>query len=196
MVVDTAWDLRSLHGRFQSAIDLATVGKSAVLAAQGIYYVTAAQRSAGKIAFMFPGQGSQYPNMGRDLTCCFPGAMQAVEAASSQFDHTAALWEILFPRPALSDNQQQADALRRIEVAQPAIGAVSLAMLAVLDYFNVRPDATCGHSYGELPALYAAGWIDRETLLTLSVTRGRLMADAGNNGDAGTMLAVKAPIDR
>ncbi|MBC2709969.1 MAG: acyltransferase domain-containing protein, partial [Desulfosarcina sp.] len=135
--------------------------------------------------------------MGSELACCFPDAMEAIEAASRQFDHSTPLWETLFPRPALSDDQrqQQADALRQTDVAQPAIGAVSLAMLSVLHYFNVRPDATCGHSYGELPALYAAGWIDRETLFALSVTRGRLMADSGRNCDAGTMLAVKAPID-
>ena len=166
------------------------------MAAQGIYYVTALQVT-GKIAFMFPGQGSQYTNMGRDLACCFPGAMDAIEATSDQFEHAPPLWEILFPRPALTDAQrrQQAEALCRTDVAQPAIGAASLAMLAVLDYFKVRPDATCGHSYGELPALYAAGWIDRETLLTLSLTRGRLMADASRSGDAGSMLAVNAPMD-
>ena len=196
MVIDTALDAKERHGRFRSAIDLVAGGQSTVLTAQGIYYATATQ-SKGKIAFMFPGQGSQYPNMGRDLTCCFPGAMAAIEAADGRIDHTISLGEILYPRPALSDHQQQqqADALRRTDVAQPAIGAISLAMLSVLDDFNLRPDATCGHSYGELPALYAAGWIDRETLLNLSVTRGRLMAEAGKIGDTGTMLAVKAPIN-
>jgi acyl transferase domain-containing protein/NAD(P)-dependent dehydrogenase (short-subunit alcohol dehydrogenase family) len=195
MVVDTAGDLRTLKGKFQSAIDLVTAGTSTVLSAEGIYFV-ASRQPAGKIAFMFPGQGSQYPAMGKDLTCRFPGAMAAVEAFSRQFDQTPSLGEILFPRPSLSDDIQQAEALRRTDVAQPAIGAISLAMLSVLEGFNLRPDATCGHSYGELPALYAAGWIDRETLLHLSVTRGRLMADAGKNGDAGSMLAVKAPVDR
>ncbi|MBC2742266.1 MAG: acyltransferase domain-containing protein, partial [Desulfosarcina sp.] len=196
MVVDTTLDVKDLKGRFQSAIEVVSGGKSASLSAQGIYYVAAPQ-ATGKIAFIFPGQGSQYTNMGSELACCFPDAMEAIEAASRQFDHSTPLWETLFPRPALSDDQrqQQADALRQTDVAQPAIGAVSLAMLSVLHYFNVRPDATCGHSYGELPALYAAGWIDRETLFALSVTRGRLMADSGRNCDAGTMLAVKAPID-
>ncbi|BBO66829.1 hypothetical protein DSCA_07590 [Desulfosarcina alkanivorans] len=195
MVVDTTLDRKILQERFQSAIDLVGGGESTVLTAQGIYY-SAKQRTTGKIAFMFPGQGSQYPHMGRDLACCFPGAMEAVETASSQFDRTPSLGEIIFPRPAFSDDSKQADDLRRTDVAQPAIGAISLAMLSVLDEFNLRPDATCGHSYGELPALYAAGWIDRNTLLNLSVTRGRMMADAGKDGDAGSMLAVKAPVDR
>ena len=197
LVVNTAFDGNDLKERLQQAIAVVTEDKPAVLAAQGIYY-DPAPHTAGKIAFMFPGQGSQYPHMGSDLVCCFPGAMEAVQAADHRFDQEPPLWQILFPRPALSDEQRQgqADALRRTDVAQPAIGAVSLAMLSALGYFNVRPDATCGHSYGELTALYAAGWINQETLLTLSVTRGRLMADAGKNVDAGTMLAVKAPIDR
>ncbi len=197
MVVDTTSNGKALTGRLHKAIEVVTGGRHAILSDQGIYYVAAPQR-AGKIAFMFPGQGSQYPNMGRDLVCRFPGAMEAVQDADRQFNQSIPLWEFLFPRPALSDDQrqQQEKALRQTDVAQPAIGAVSLAMLSILDYFNVRPDATCGHSYGELPALYAAGRINRETLLSLSVTRGRLLADAGRNGDAGTMLAVKAPIDQ
>jgi acyl transferase domain-containing protein/NAD(P)-dependent dehydrogenase (short-subunit alcohol dehydrogenase family) len=195
MVVETAIDRQEMQDRIQSAMALVASGKSTILAARGIYF-SAAQRSTGKIAFMFPGQGSQYPNMGRDLACCFPGAMDAVEAFSNRSGQTPPLGERLFPRPGLSDDRQQVDSLRRTDVAQPAIGAISLAMLAVLNDFHLRPDITCGHSYGELPALYAAGWIDRETILDLSITRGRLMADAGKDGDAGSMLAVKAPADR
>uniref|UniRef100_UPI00356444A0 beta-ketoacyl synthase N-terminal-like domain-containing protein n=1 Tax=Desulfosarcina sp. TaxID=2027861 RepID=UPI00356444A0 len=196
LVVDTALDSGLLEAKLQQAMAVVSEGKPAVLTAQGIYYHPE-PNAAGKTAFMFPGQGSQYPHMGRDLVCCFPGAMEAVQAAGNRFEQDRPLWELLYPRPALSDDQRQgqADVLRRTDVAQPAIGAVSLAMLSALAHFNVRPDATCGHSYGELPALYAAGWIDRETLLTLSVTRGRLMAEAGRNGDAGAMLAVNAPID-
>jgi acyl transferase domain-containing protein/NAD(P)-dependent dehydrogenase (short-subunit alcohol dehydrogenase family) len=195
MVVETAIDRQEMQDRIQSAMALVASGKSTISAARGIYF-SAAQRSTGKIAFMFPGQGSQYPNMGRDLACCFPGAMDAVEAFSNRSGQTPPLGERLFPRPGLSDDRQQVDSLRRTDVAQPAIGAISLAMLAVLNDFHLRPDITCGHSYGELPALYAAGWIDRETVLDLSITRGRLMADAGKDGDAGSMLAVKAPADR
>ncbi|MFO7715783.1 beta-ketoacyl synthase N-terminal-like domain-containing protein, partial [Desulfosarcina sp.] len=197
MVVDSTLNGADLKAQLRKASEVVAGSRTALLSTQGIYYV-ATPLDPGKIAFMFPGQGSQYPHMGSDLVCCFPGAMEAVQAAAQHFEQETPLWEILFPRPALSDHQrrQQAEALRRTDAAQPAIGAVSLAMLSILEHFKLRPDATCGHSYGELPALYAAGWIDRETLLALSAARGRLMADAGRGGDAGTMLAVKAPIDR
>lgn len=76
-----------------------------------------------------------------------------------------------------------------------AIGTISLAMIHVLKRFNVSPDITCGHSFGELPALHAAGWIDDSTLLTLAAVRGKLMAGAGSTGsDSGSMLAVQAPL--
>jgi acyl transferase domain-containing protein/NAD(P)-dependent dehydrogenase (short-subunit alcohol dehydrogenase family) len=154
----------------------------------------------GKLAFIFPGQGSQYVEMSRDLICSFPQALAALEAANQQFDENERLSDYIFPLPASDKKgkqQQEAD-LRRTHVAQPSIGAVSLGMLDILNTFSLSPDAVCGHSYGELPALYAAGRIDQDAFLRLSVLRGRYMAEAGNksDGDPGTMLAVKAPLEK
>ena len=70
-------------------------------------------------------------------------------------------------------------------------------MAKILHRFGVAPEATCGHSYGELTALYSAGWIEEDTLHTLSALRGKLMAEAGGHPGApnGAMLAVKAPLE-
>ncbi len=192
IVLDLLRENDTVQARLKEALDVIAKDQPATLPARGIY-LSIGEKSVGKVAFMFPGQGSQYVQMGRDLVCTFPEAMQAVEAA----DEITPLGERIFPPPTVdkNQNQQQAEALRRTDTAQPAIGAVSLAMLAVLNRFGLSPDATCGHSYGELPALFAAGWIDQETLLELSATRGRLMAAAGKNGDAGSMLAVKSGED-
>lgn len=155
-------------------------------------------RPAGKLAFLFPGQGSQYPGMGRDLVCRFPEAFDALAAADRRFDDARTLSRAIYPLPVSSPEETalQAAALRRTDMAQPAIGAVSLATLEVLAAFGVQPDATAGHSFGELTALHAAGWIDRQAFLSLAVSRGRLMAAAGQGvrTPASGMLAVKAPL--
>ena len=155
-------------------------------------------RPAGKLAFLFPGQGSQYPGMGRDLVCRFPEAFEALAAADRRFDDERSLSRSIYPLPVSSPEETalQDDALRRTDIAQPAIGAVSLAMLKVLAAFGVQPDATAGHSFGELTALHAAGWIDQQAFLSLAVSRGRLMAAAGQGErtPASGMLAVKAPL--
>ncbi len=134
----------------------------------------------GKIAFIFPGQGSQYVNMGRDLICSFPQAFEVLEKANhskfeirnSKFENTR-LSDFIYPYPVHTKEEKtfQEDTLRSTDVAQPAIGVISAAMLKILERFGIRPDAACGHSYGELSALYAAGRIDMDTFLHISVAR-------------------------
>ncbi len=153
----------------------------------------------GKLAFVFPGQGSQYLGMGRDFVCTFPQAMKVLEDANKKFKSPTLLTDLIYPPTAhtTEERQRQEETLKRTDIAQPAIGAVSLAMLKMLQKFAINPDATCGHSFGELTALCAAGWIDEQALTELSITRGRLMAAAGANHNApeGAMLAVQAPLD-
>ncbi len=154
----------------------------------------------GKLALVFPGQGSQYPDMGRDLICLFPRAMEVLEEANRKFGSSRRLSDLIFPLPAAAGGQhaEHEQMLRRTEVAQPAIGAVSLAMFQVLQQFKVTPAATCGHSFGELTALCAAGWMEETAFLDLAVARGRLMADVSTDGHrpAGAMLAVYAPLEK
>ena len=153
----------------------------------------------GKMAFVFPGQGAQYVGMASELVCTFPQALNVLEKANSLFSDKQRLTDFIYPVPTTDRNakkQQEAD-ITNTDVAQPAIGSISLGMLKILQHFGLKPDATCGHSFGELVALNAAGWIGDKDLLNLAVNRGRLMASAGKaEGDPGTMLAVtKAPIE-
>ncbi|MBU1181213.1 MAG: SDR family NAD(P)-dependent oxidoreductase [Proteobacteria bacterium] len=148
----------------------------------------------GKIAFVFPGQGSQYVDMGRDIVCIFPEALEAMENANRIFSNKRLLTDYIYPVPAQTDavKKFQEERLRKTEFAQPAIGAVSMAMLEVLRKFGIKPDASCGHSFGEVTALFAAGWIDSETFIRLSAARGRYMALSSSGN--GAMLAVSAPV--
>lgn len=151
-------------------------------------------RGIKKLAFVFPGQGSQYVNMGADLVSLVPGSPELLKKAESSAETSSPLLSCIFPGPASGkrEKNEQEDRLRQTDTAQPAIGAVSMVMLNAMKSLSVFPDAVCGHSYGELTALCAAGRIGLDDFFRLSAARGRYMAEAGKKGDAGSMLAVKA----
>lgn len=152
----------------------------------------------GRIAFLFPGQGSQYVDMGAELAVEFDAARRIwEEAAGLPIAGDRRLHDIVFPPPVFDDEERhrQAEDLKRTEHAQPAIGAVSVSMLRLLQRLGLHPDAVAGHSYGEITALYAAGAIDTAaTMLRVSRRRGELMASASHT--PGSMLAVRAPASR
>ena len=160
----------------------------------GAWYANSAV--PGKLGVLFPGQGAQYTGMLRDLACCFPQMLESLDAAGKGFVTASgsSLSDLIYPPTSFSDDAREAQeaALRATDAAQPAIGAVCLGALRVLESFGLVPDAAAGHSYGELTALCAAGRLDEPSFHTLSRLRGQLMA--AGDGDRGSMLAVSAPL--
>ena len=157
----------------------------------GVYFSSAAPE---KLAVLFPGQGAQYPGMQRDLACRFPEALNVLSAADAAFGGDKPLSDYLYPRAAFTPEakQRQAEDLKDTRVAQPALGAAGLGAWRALAAFGLRPAAFAGHSYGELPALCAAGVYTDSDLFSLSRLRGALMAAGA--GDRGGMIAVQAPL--
>ncbi len=151
---------------------------------------------SGAVAALFPGQGAQYTGMLRDLVCSFPTMFTTVETADREFSVSTgrSLVDLIYPPSSFGDGAKEAGetALRATEVAQPAIGAVSLGAARLLATFGFLPEAAAGHSYGELTALCAAERLDESSFHRLSRLRGQLMA--AGSGDRGTMLAVSAPL--
>jgi len=130
-------------------------------------------------AFVFPGQGSQYPGMGRELYEKYPAAHQVFEEADDALGFSVS-------KMCFEGTQEE---LRLTENTQPAILAMSVAAFRVLEERGCRPDYVAGHSLGEYSALVAAGALTLGDAAVLVRQRGRYMQEAVPVG-VGAMAAL------
>ncbi|MCM3665665.1 ACP S-malonyltransferase [Mesobacillus subterraneus] len=133
----------------------------------------------GKIAFLFPGQGSQSAGMGQALAADDQSVSETFKKADEVLGES--LSSLIFEGPQ--------DILTLTTNAQPALLTTSMAILNYFSRFGIRPDFTAGHSLGEYTALVAAGSISFEDAVYAVRKRGELMEEAVPNGE-GTMAAV------
>lgn len=178
-------DLKEKLSRSRNDIELES--QQSIKDPRGIYFQTIAPNSSGKVAFLFPGQGSQYPGMLSDLAVRFTEVRQTLTRANELLkeDLPKSLSEYMYPQPAFSKEEELAakEALTDTKIAQPAMGAANISVLSLLASFAVAPDMVAGHSYGEYVALSASGYFDFSDLLNISARRGQILAQP-NNGQS------------
>jgi [acyl-carrier-protein] S-malonyltransferase len=133
----------------------------------------------GKLAFLFPGQASQYPGMGKDLFETFPAARQVFDDADAVLGFPIS--KLCFEGPE--------ETLKLTENTQPAILTVSVAAFRALAEKGVRADYVAGHSLGEYSALVAAGSLQFRDAVKAVRNRGRYMQQAVPAGE-GAMAAI------
>ena len=128
----------------------------------GIYYASQPLGRTGRVAWLFPGEGAQYPNMLGDLADCFPivrqcaGAMAKYEASDSAKLSMADL--LILPDDSVREAAEQQ--LRGIDDGIRAVLSADWAIASLLAEFGLQPDVIGGHSAGELAALSTAGCFD------------------------------------
>ncbi len=132
-----------------------------------------------KIAFVFPGQGSQYVGMGKDIYEHYPVAKEVFQKASDALGYDVA--NLCFNGPV--------DELNRTFRTQPCILTVSSALNSVLKEKGIQPSVVAGHSLGEYSALVAAEVISLKDSVSLTEKRGRFMQEAVPEGK-GLMAAI------
>ena len=144
------------------------------------------ERAEPPIAFMFPGQGTQYANMARELYQTEAIFREQVDICSNILQPHLGLDLRHLLYPSAENVQRAAEQLKQTAIAQPALFVVEYALAKLWQQWGIRPQATIGQSIGEYVAACLAGVFSLEDALALVVARGQLMQQMPD----GAMLAA------
>lgn len=141
------------------------------------------------IAFLFPGQGSQTPEMGKSL-------YEASDIARAIFDRAGTVIDLDVKNMCFNESE---DELKKTENTQPCLFTIGVALHEVLkeelNKKNIKGVYYAGHSLGEITALAASAKISFDDGLTIARKRGKIMASAGLNGKYGMAAVIGLTLD-
>ncbi|OJX38148.1 MAG: hypothetical protein BGO78_08965 [Chloroflexi bacterium 44-23] len=162
------------------------------LTAQGVYY---GNGKPGKVAFLFPGQGSQYVNMLVELRAIEPVVDQVFLEADQVMTPLLGkpLTEFIYADGDEASLKAAEQKLKDTTITQPAVLTANIALLRLLQKYGFDADMVIGHSLGEYAALVAAGVLTFAEALEIVSARGREMVKVAME-DNGCMAAVSAPL--
>ena len=190
-VLDVGWSLVATRSVFEHRAVLVGSDRAALMGGltnlaagdPGSGVVVGRAKPAGKTAFVFPGQGSQWLGMGRQLYERFPAFARTFDEAVAAMDGHLRL--------PLREVMWGADAelLQSTEFAQPALFALEVGLASLWRSWGVTPDVVMGHSVGEIAAACVAGVLSLQDASKIVAARGRLMAQLPVGG---VMVAVTA----
>ncbi|HEX5144309.1 MAG TPA: type I polyketide synthase, partial [Mycobacterium sp.] len=137
----------------------------------------------GKTVFVLPGQGAQYPGMGRELYQCHPVFADTVDACDKALRPVTgwSVRDVLLEDPA-------APALDRVDVVQPVLFTVMVSLAEVLSSYGIVPDAVIGHSQGEIAAAHIAGVLPLSDAAKVVAVRSQALSALRSAGGMASVL--------
>ncbi|WP_406289346.1 type I polyketide synthase [Embleya sp. NBC_00896] len=192
-VADVGWSLVSSRSRFEHRAVVLGRDRDELLSglaslsdgAESAGLVRGVAGELGGVVFMFPGQGSQWAGVARQLYDTFPVFAQSLDETCARFD--AHLPFAL--KPLLLSDEPAARRADRTDIAQPALFALQVGLYRIMTRYHRQPNHLIGHSVGEIAAAHVSGVLDLDSATRLVAARGRVMQTVG---EQGAMLAVRA----
>ncbi|MCX5789572.1 MAG: beta-ketoacyl synthase N-terminal-like domain-containing protein, partial [Elusimicrobia bacterium] len=155
------------------------------------------KRKPGKIGFMFPGQGSQYVDMMKDLRDKYQVVADTFEEADRIMQGFIGekLSDILFTKGGETPERiaQMEERIKQTEITQPAVLTAGVAVMRLLETYGIKPDVVIGHSLGEYGALVGSGIVTFSDALLAVSARAKEMASV-NVPDHGKMASISGPL--